>query len=244
MAKDEKKILEVDLFQPVSDFLTEQGYTVRSEVKHCDIAAIKEDELVIVELKRNLSVDLLAQAAKRQRSADLVYIAVPKPKKLIGNAKWQDICHLVRRLELGLILVSFKGGKGMLEIANHPIPFDREKSIRSGKKKREAIIKEAKSRFVDANTGGSTRTKLVTAFREESIFIACCLNKYGPLSPKKLRELGTNGKKTNSILSRNVYGWFDRVKKGTYEINSAGKAALEQYSQLAEYYYSKLNENT
>ncbi|MDF2891510.1 MAG: hypothetical protein K0R80_1877 [Clostridia bacterium] len=242
MGNTTEKILEVDLFKPISDFLIEQGYTVRSEVKDCDIAAYRDEELVIVELKRNLSVDLLAQAAKRQKSADIVYMAVPKPKRLTGNAKWKDIIHLVRRLELGLILVSFKGEKGFVEIAVHPTPYDREASRRSNKKKREAIIKEAKSRYLDANVGGSTRTKLVTAYKENAIFVACCLDKYGPMSSKQIKELGTDKKQTDSALRGNFYDWFDKVEKGIYIINDAGKAALKEHKQFAEYYYSKLEE--
>lgn len=240
----ENKILEVDLFKPVSDFLIEQGFTVRSEVKDCDIAAFKDEELVIVELKRNLSVELLAQGVKRQKSAELVYIAVPKPKKLIGNSKWRDIIHLIRRLELGLILVSFKGGRGVVEIAVQPVPFDRDRSIRANKKKREGIIKEVKNRYIDANIGGSTRTKLVTAYKENTIFVACCLNKYGPMSPKRIKEFGTDKKQTDSALRGNFYGWFDKVKKGVYIINDAGKAALEEHKQFAEYYYNKLEQNS
>lgn len=240
----ENKILEVDLFKPVSDFLIEQGFTVRSEVKDCDIAAFKDEELVIVELKRNLSVELLAQGVKRQKSAELVYIAVPKPKKLIGNSKWRDIIHLIRRLELGLILVSFKGDRGVVEIAVQPVPFDRDRSIRANKKKREGIIKEVKSRYIDANIGGSTRTKLVTAYKENTIFVACCLNKYGPMSPKRIKEFGTDKKQTDSALRGNFYGWFDKVKKGVYIINDAGKAALEEHKQFAEYYYNKLEQNS
>jgi len=238
-----EKILEVDLFKPVSEFLIEQGYTVRSEVKNCDIAAVKDDELVIVELKRNLSVDLLAQAVKRQKSADIVYMAVPKPKRLTGNAKWKDIIHLVRRLELGLILVSFKGEKGIVEIAVHPAPFDRDRSIKANKKKRDGIIKEAKSRYMDANVGGSTRTKLVTAYKESAIFVACCLEKHGQMSPKQLKELVTEGIKPASILTQNYYGWFDRVQKGIYCINEVGKAALLEHKQFAEYYFNKLENN-
>ena len=30
---------ETDLYRPVHDYLVKQGYTVRSEVRHCDIAA-------------------------------------------------------------------------------------------------------------------------------------------------------------------------------------------------------------
>jgi hypothetical protein len=240
----ENKILEVDLFKPVSDFLLEQGYTVRSEVKDCDIVAVKEEELVIVELKRNLSVDLLAQAVKRQKSADIVYMAVPKPKRLKGNAKWKDIMHLVRRLELGLILVSFKEKKGIVEIAVHPAAFDREASRRGNKKKREGIIKEAKGRYMDANVGGSTRTKLVTAYKENAIFVACCLEKYGPMSPKQIKELGTDKRQTDSALRENYYGWFDKVKKGLYTINEAGTTALQEHKQFAEYYYDKIIQNS
>ncbi len=234
------KILESDLWKPVSDFFINEGYMVRSEVKDCDITAIKGEELIVVELKRNLSVELLAQAVKRQRAADLVYIAVPKPKRLIGNAKWRDICHLVRRLELGLILVSFKGKQGTVELAIEPMPFDRERSKKMNKRKREGIIKEASSRYMDANIGGSTGKKLVTAYRESSIFIACCLEKYGPLSPKKLRGLGTEEKKTTSILSENHYGWFQKIDRGIYSITEEGRKALIQYKELAEYYYNKI----
>jgi hypothetical protein len=239
-----EKILEVDLFKPVSEFLIEQGYTVRSEVKDCDITALKEEELVIVELKRNLSVDLLAQAVKRQKSADIVYMAVPKPKKLTSNSKWKDIIHLVRRLELGLILVSFKGKKGIVEIAVHPTPFDREASRRSNKKKREGIIKEAKSRYIDANVGGSTRTKIVTAYKENAIFVACCLEKYGPMSPKQLKVSGTDKKQTYSVLRGNHYGWFEKIEKGIYSITDAGKDALLEHKQFTEYYNDKLNQNS
>lgn len=234
------KILEVDLFKPVSDFLIEQGYTVRSEVKDCDIAAYKDEELVIVELKRSLSVELLSQAVKRQKSAEIVYMAVPKPKRLMGNAKWKDIIHLVRRLELGLILVSFKGDRGIVEIAVQPAPFDRERSIKANKKKREGIIKEAKGRYLDANVGGSTRTKLVTAYKESAIFVACCLEKYGPLSPKQVKDLVSENIKPQSILSQNFYGWFDKVEKGIYSINDAGRAALLEHKKFAEYYFDKL----
>jgi len=53
----------------------------------------------------------------------------------------------------------------------------------------------------------------------------------GLLSPKQLRALGT-GVKTQSILSYNVYGWFDRVKRGTYSLNQAGVLALKKYKEV------------
>lgn len=234
--EERSKILEIDLFKPVNDYLIERGYSVRSEVKDCDITAIKDEELVIVELKRNLSVELLAQAAKRQKAADLVFMAIPKPKRIFGNKKWQDICHLIRRLELGLILVTFKGKNGIVEVAIEPTPFDREKSKRMNLKKRQSIIKEAKSRYLDLNTGGSTGKKLVTAYRESAIYIACCLYVQGPSSPKKLRELGTDPKKTTSILSENHYGWFEKIDRGVYGITKRGEEEVKLYKEIHEYY--------
>jgi hypothetical protein len=240
MGVNDVKILEEDLFKPVSDFLINEGYTVRSEVNYCDIAAIKNEELVVVELKKHLSVELLAQAVKRQKAADSVYIAVPKPKRMVGSSKWNDICHLIRRLELGLILVSFRGKKGSVEIPIHPVPFDRERSRQMNKRKRKNIIKEASGRYEDLNIGGSRGKKLVTSYRESAIFIACCLEKLGTVSPKRLREFGTDAKKTLPILSQNHYGWFNKVDRGLYCITEEGKKALGEYKEVAEYYYEKI----
>lgn len=237
---DDNRILEEDLCKPVSDFLVEQGYSVRSEVKYCDISAIKDDELVVVELKRNLSVELLTQAVKRQKAADSVYIAIPKPKRMTFTKKWNDICHLIRRLELGLILVNFKGNEAFVEIPIHPVPFDRVKSRNMNKKHRAKIIKEAQGRYSDQNVGGSTGKKLMTAYRENAIFIACCLDKFGPMSPKGLRELGTDPKKTSSILQNNHYKWFNRIKKGLYELTDAGREEMKLYPQIVDYYCRKI----
>jgi hypothetical protein len=109
------------------------------------------------------------------------------------------------------------------------------------RKKREGIIKEANSRYMDFNTGGSSGKKLVTAYRESAIFVACCLYRLGPLSPKQLRNLGTDARKTTSILSENHYGWFEKVERGVYSITEKGKEALEEYKELSDYFCDKLD---
>ena len=73
------ELRETDLYAPVRDFLAAQGFTVRAEVHRCDVAATRGGDLVIVELKVALSLELLAQAVKRQRLTDTVYLAVPRP---------------------------------------------------------------------------------------------------------------------------------------------------------------------
>lgn len=237
--KEKKKLLEVDLYKPIQTYFLKEGYEVYGEVKDCDITAVKDEELVVIELKLTLNVDLLIQATKRQRLTDIVYIAIPNPKNK-RSKRWADICHLVRRLELGLIIVSFSGKRPITEIVFHPNSFDRKKSLRQNKRKRETLLTEINGRSADFNVGGSSKTKIMTAYKENCIQIACYLEKFGPLSPKALREMGT-GNKTSSILTKNFYKWFERIKRGTYIISEKGKQELNEYPDLVSYYLEKNN---
>src|SRR5690348_6436836 len=123
-----KKLQEKDLYKPNQRFFSREGYEVYGEVKDCDMVAVKEDELIVVELKLTLSVDLLIQAAKRQQLTNKVYVAIPRPKHRLNSKRWGDKCHLLRRLELGLIVVSTSGNGLKAEILLHPSPFKRNQS--------------------------------------------------------------------------------------------------------------------
>ncbi|MBV7505418.1 hypothetical protein KW850_09140 [Bacillus sp. sid0103] len=232
-----KKLQEIDLYKPIQTYFVHEGYEVYGEVKDCDIVAVKDEELVVIELKLNLTVDLLIQAAKRQRITDKVYVAIPKPKHRLNSKQWTEKCHLIRRLELGLIVVSSPGKQGKAEIIFDPTPFLRRKN----KLKRESILKEINGRSADYNVGGSNRTKIMTAYKENCIQIACYLENLGPLSPKKLIHLGS-GKNTSSILTKNYYGWFERIKRGTYVITEKGKADIKKYPKLVNYYLTMLGD--
>jgi len=240
--KKTAKILEKDLYQPVYDYFKELGYDVHGEVKDCDITAKKGDELIIIELKRNMSVELLIQAAKRQRITENVYIAIPKPRYGIYTKKWKDLCFIARRLELGLITVSLKDGAKQVNVVFEPRPFDRRKSMQLLGKKRKNIISEIDGRHGSYNIGGISRTKIMTAYRENAIHIACCLKKYGQLSPRKLKELGT-GEKTRSILEKNFYGWFERVERGVYKLSDTGHEVFSMYPELSSYYSNMINDS-
>lgn len=240
ISKIEPRISETDLFNPVRDFLVKNGYTVNSEVKNCDITAIKGQELLVVELKSGFNATLLIQAAKRQRIANAVYIAIPMPKTGIFSRKWKDICYLVHRLELGLLVVSFLKSGPRVEVVVNPEPFDRERSRQLNRKKRAGIVAEINNRHGDFNIGGSTRRKLMTVYKENAIQIACYLKKCGPLSPRQLKELGA-GSKTGSIMQKNFYGWFERVSKGLYQITPEGSRSLDDYSELVDYYLKELS---
>jgi hypothetical protein len=130
--------------------------------------------------------------------------------------------RLLRRLELGLIFVSRR-----IEVVLHPQPYQRRKHHA----KRRALLQEFNARTGDYNLGGSTRKKLVTAYRENAIQIAMLLSRLGPQSPKQLRTLGTTPK-TQAILYDNVYGWFDRVGRGQYGLNTKGLKELNDYPDL------------
>ncbi len=227
-----KRLTESELAKPLTEYLIAQGYTVRSEVKDCDIAAARGDELLIVELKTALNISLLAQAARRQRMTDSVYVAVPRPS---NKWKWwtqsRSVRHLLRRLELGLILVSVDPAKPPVEVVFHPLPFTRRRTA----KRRRAVLAEIHNRTGDFNTAGSRRTKLVTAYRESAIRIACFLRAGGSLSPRELRVRGT-GPETLAILSRNVYGWFERLDRGVYGLSARGWEELGKYPELAKRY--------
>jgi len=223
-----RALSETDLYPPIAAYLRAQGYTVHSEVHHCDITAVKGDELVVIELKRSFSTSLLVQATRRQRLADSVYVALPRPK---WSRTWLGVQHVLRRLELGLILVSFNGAEPDVEIAFHPLPLKRQVQRR----RRRAVLKEITGRSGDFNQGGSTRRKLMTAYRENAIRIACCLERFGTLSPKELRAFGA-GAKAYSILHHNVYGWFTRVAPAQYALRPAGREELESYPEMTARY--------
>lgn len=233
----ETKIFESYLYAPIRDFLKVQGYTVRGEVLDCDICAVKDGKLTVIELKRHLSVDLLAQAVKRQGCADAVYVAIPKPKNMRSNSKRGDMLRLLKKLELGLIMVSFRADSSFVEVI---LDIGAYKGRgKSAKAKKALILDEIDGRLGDFNVGGTTGQKLLTAYREKAIFIACCLLKSGPLAPKTLREMGTDPKKTTAILYENHYGWFERIERGLYALTKQGHDDLKLYPELAEYYCGK-----
>ncbi len=227
-----KAIIEADLYKPVHDYLIKQGYNVKAEVLHCDIIAVKDDELMVIELKRNLNLSLLIQAANRQKFTDSVYVAIAsRPDKAMPK-NFKGACHLLKRLELGLILVTLLKTKTKVEVLFHPSEYKKRRSHR----KRRSIIREINGRTGNFNTGGTTGKKIITAYRESAIHIAYLLSDKGALSPKDLRSLGTSSK-TQRILSDNHYGWFERVKRGVYSLHPQGRKALKNYPELVEHFH-------
>ncbi len=217
---------EEELYLPLKKYLEHQGYSVSGEVKDCDLAAVKDEEIILIELKTRVTTTLLIQAARRKDICDSVYIAVPVPQGKQSLPNYRGLKNLLQRMEVGLILVRFMKTRTRVEIVLHPRTF--EKRVRHKKKK--AILKEINSRYAEFQNGGiPTDRERMTAYKQEALRIAFFLKESSPLSPAQLRERGTRSDKTQQILAGNVYGWFERIARGQYCLNDAGMVALSRY---------------
>lgn len=216
---------ETSLYAPVKAFLEGQGYTVKGEIGACDVVARRRDEPpVIVELKTGLTLELLLQGVQRLSLADTVYLAVPAPRGL--SPVFDKRMHkLLRRIGLGLLLVHEPTGRSQtVEVALDPRPY----TPRVNKKKVGRLLGEFVRRVGDPNAGGITRTKLVTAYRQEALRLASVLAARGPQSPASLK-IEAEAPKAGAILRDDHYGWFERVERGIYALTPAGTAALNSF---------------
>lgn len=230
---------ETDMYLPIKQLLELHGFTVKGEVKNCDIVAIRATEpddnfilndqrydIWIVEMKRHLSVNLLAQALSRLSITNCVFVAIPRPKRIDKN--FRSAQKILKKLELGLIIVALDSSTPFAEIALLPGKMSTKRN-----KKTALIFREIIGRTGD-NPGGSTKIKITTAYKERCIKIACILNNLNPIpdtrciSPKDLIMLYDCDKDAGLILQKNHYGWFCRVSRGLYTISDAGRDFLEK----------------
>lgn len=224
---------EIELYAPVKQWLEGQGFTVRGEVRGCDVVAIREGEdwPVIVELKKRFNLSLVLQAVHRLSATPSVYIAAELTAGRGGFAV-SEMRRLCQMLGIGLLTVRlYKRKPALVEVHAHP--GDAPPRIGPGKPGRRTLklVTEFRERSGDYNAGGGTGRKLVTAYREKALRCAEALRANGPLAPRQLRELiGTD--KAAAILRDNVYGWFRRVTRGIYELTPAGEKALGEFAEV------------
>ncbi len=215
---------ETDLFAPVRDYFAEKGFDVAAEVKHCDVVATREGELVVIELKTSLNMTLITQAVKRQRLTNQVYVAIPEPKK--KSKRFREQISVLKRLGLGLLTVYQSPVRSVANLQLEP-----NYSGRITRRKREALEKELRGRSLQPNLGG-TRGQVYTAYRETAVTIAYLLSERGPSKPSALAPL--TGEKTRTIMYLNHYGWFQRIERGIYDLTDTGKEALSDYPEVVE----------
>lgn len=204
-----RDLLESDLYPIIARFFEEQGYKVKGEVLKCDLVALKDERLVIVELKKTFNIKLLYQAVRRLALTENVYAAIFRPPGRQKMAFWSMVKSLSRRLQIGMLMVDGTDVKIICE----PKPFLSHIVTRQKNK----LLQEFVGRRVSENTGGVTGVKLQTAYLENAIHISILLKKFKAQRPTELVSRGATVKAAR-ILYDNHYGWFEKNLRGMYKL--------------------------
>jgi hypothetical protein len=215
--------METSLYQPVKAFLEAAGYEVKGEIGSCDLVGLSPSDppvIVVCELKLTFNLELILQAVDRAAIADEVWIAarISKGKGREGDKRYRDLC---RRLGIGMLAVTDQGIVSVIVNSVTPMP-------RTNPKRRSRLVREHQRRRGDPALGGSTRTPIMTAYRQQALICAEALLA-GPLRPRDMRPAAPDAGK---ILLGNVYGWFERVQPGIYQLTELGQAAIAQHRLL------------
>jgi hypothetical protein len=217
--------LETALYLPVKRFLEKLGFAVKGEIGGCDLVALSKDDppvVVIGELKLSFNLELILQAVDRAASGDEIWLAAKMSARGKGresDARYRNLC---RRLGFGMLGVT---ANGQVEVLVKPPTT----APRRDPKKRSRLVAEHQRRVGDPAIGGSTRTPVMTAYRQQALACAAALSG----GPKPVRDLRKHVPEAGKILLHNVYGWFARTERGVYALTEAGRAALKRWPQYA-----------
>ena len=230
---------EADLYAPVCEYFSSLGYDVQAEVKDCDLVAKKDGETIVAELKTGFTLKLVYQAMDRQSVSDLVYVVIPRPKRGAKGPQWRNMLKLMKKLDIGIITVAMDSPLKTVDVVSVPAGS----SLPKNSKKKTSLDKEADQRNLRTNTGGVNKTKILTAYREKSIYALCITEALKEVKPSKLNKI-MNEAYAGYILSRNYYGWFKKVSKGVYGVSEKGYQLLEsgEYEEAIKYYREKAKE--
>jgi hypothetical protein len=210
--------METSLYRPIKTFLEAAGYEVKGEVGGCDLVGLSRSDppvVVICELKLSFNLELILQAVDRATVSDEVWIAAKVSAKGRGreaDRRYRDLC---RRLGIGMLGVSDRGEVSIIVSSVSPMP-------RTNPKRRTRLVREHQRRRGDPSLGGSTRKPIMTAYRQQAMLCAEALQA-GPLRP---RDIKIHAPDAGRILLSNVYGWFERVKPGVYQLTELGRSIV------------------
>ncbi|MDB5412371.1 MAG: hypothetical protein JWR10_706 [Rubritepida sp.] len=211
---------ETSLYAAVKRHLESLGFAANGEICGCDIVAIRvagDPFLVIVEMKLSFNLELVLQAVDRLPMADEIWFAVRASAR--GRDRDSRVQKLCRLLGFGLLRVSPDTGR--VEVVTEPSPYRPRKNER----RRSRLLDEHRRRQGDPANGGSTRQPIMTAYRQGALACAAHLRE----GPQPVRALKSCADDASAILLRNVYGWFERERRGVYRLTSAGEAALSRW---------------
>jgi hypothetical protein len=220
------RMRESDLYPPLKLWLEAQGYEVKAEIGDCDLMACRGSEPpVIVELKLTFSLALVMQGVDRQAMFDHVYLAVPVSPERGWKLRYKDITRLCRRLGLGLLAIR-TGAGGEVEAHLDPGPWTPRKNA----KKAGRLLREFDRRVGDPNSGGVTRIKRMTAYRQDALRCATHLRANGPSKAADVAR-ATGAARAGNLMRADHYGWFERIERGIYGLTPMGAAGLEEFSE-------------
>ena len=215
--------METSLYLPVKRHLESLGFTVKGEIGGCDLVALNSDDppvVVIGELKLSFNLELILQGVERAGACDEVWLAARlsmRGKGRESDARYRNLC---RRLGFGMLGVTDRGDVEMLVAPSTVGP-------RRNPKKRSRLVSEHQRRKGDPVAGGSTRTPIMTAYRQQALSCAAAM----AAGPRRVRDLRLEYPDAGKMLLHNVYGWFERVGHGVYTLTNAGHAALKRWPQ-------------
>lgn len=228
--KRPEKFKEEDLYEPIRKWLVNNGFAVQAEVVDCDIIGIKDEELHIIELKKGFSLQLVYQCMERQRLSDKVYAAIPIPKKGKRGKALRSAQKLLGRLGIGLIVVHLYNKNSMVELISEP----KKTTTRKNPRRKKRVEKEIANRSGNYNRGG-INGKVMTAYREASVFIYLLLQEEVESTAALLRKRGAPPN-TSSILRDNHYGWFHKIARGRFTFDVDMEVIESEFGEVVEYY--------
>ncbi len=220
---------ETELYKPVQNFFKDMGFKVDAEVNGCDVVATKDDTVVICELKRGFTIELVYQLVQRKKLTPYVYAVIPRPKNM-RSAAFRKKLDILKALECGLLVVLNTTKR--VDVLLEPKGEDTQ----TNKIRRRGIEKEVKVRKVSLNLGGQSQRKIVTAHKESLIAALCYIEKYGKIETRKCKD------NIRAVVQRNHYNYFTRLDKGIYSATKAGLRVLEDkdYKDIVDFYRNEV----
>jgi hypothetical protein len=209
---------ETSLYAAVKAHLESLGLEPKGEVVGCDVVAVRAGDppfLVVAELKAGLTLELLLQGVDRMAACDEVWLAVRATRS--GRDRDRRAHKLCRLVGFGLLAVT--PSTGQVEVLAEPAPY----RPRPNRERRAQLLREHAKRLGDPTPGGGRGRPVMTAYRQAALRCAAALRD----GPRTTREVAVVEPEAPRILLSNVYGWFERVVRGTYRLTPRGEAALE-----------------
>ena len=170
---------------------------------------------------------MCSRGSRGKGLTDNVYLAVPPFSG--RTARRKDALALCRRLGLGLLTVRLEPAPFVEPLLDPAEYRPRRRGQRLGR-----LLREFKHRVGDPNQGGSSRRKIVTAYRQDALRCASYLDRNGPTKAARVAQI-VGVPRARAIMYTDPYGWFERpagTAPGVYGLTPKGHVALEEYADV------------